>query len=112
MPAAKQFDRLEVLDRAMRVFWERGYEAASVQNLVDATGVNRASLYATFGGKKELFLSSLARYEEVVVKPLLATLNDPDPRRALERMFDGIVRRVSNPSFPRGCFYTNTSLEC
>jgi len=112
MPAVKQFDRVEVLDRAMRVFWERGYEATSVQNLVRATGINRASLYATFGGKQELFLSSLVRYEEVVVKPLFVALADPNPRRAIERMFEGIVRRVSDPSYPRGCFYTNTSLEC
>jgi TetR/AcrR family transcriptional regulator, transcriptional repressor for nem operon len=112
MPAVKQFDRKEVLDRAMRVFWERGYDATSIQNLVEATGINRASLYATFGGKKELFLNSLLRYEEVVVEPLFAALDDPNPRRAIERMFAGIVRRVGDPAYPRGCFYTNTSLEC
>src|SRR5260370_742343 len=82
MSAVKQFDRKEVLDRAMRVFWERGYEATSIQNLVEATGINRASLYATFGGKKELFINSLSRYEEVFVKPLCAALDAPTPRRA------------------------------
>jgi TetR/AcrR family transcriptional regulator, transcriptional repressor for nem operon len=112
MAAVKQFDCGEVLDRAMWLFWERGYEATSIQNLVDAMGINRASLYATFGGKKELFVAVLFRYEQVIVEPLFAALADPNPRRAIETMFDAIVRRVSDPGYPRGCLYTNASLEC
>ena len=112
MPAVKQFDRNQGLERAMRVFWKRGYEATSIQDLVDATRINRASLYATFGGKRELFLAALARYEEVVVKPLFEALADPEPRRGIERMFEALLRRMSDSSYPRGCLYTNTSLEC
>jgi TetR/AcrR family transcriptional regulator, transcriptional repressor for nem operon len=112
MPAVKQFDPNQVLERAMRVFWKRGYEATSIQDLVDATRINRASLYATFGGKRELFLAALARYEEVVIKALFETLADREPRRGMERMFEGLLRRMSDSSYPRGCLYTNTSLEC
>jgi TetR/AcrR family transcriptional regulator, transcriptional repressor for nem operon len=112
MPAVKQFDRNQVLERAMSVFWKRGYEATSIQDLVDATRINRASLYATFGGTRELFLAALAHYEEVVVKPLFEALADPEPRRGIERMFEALLRRMSDSSYPRGCLYTNTSLEC
>jgi len=112
MAGVKQFDPREVLDRAMALFWTRGYEATSIQDLVEATGINRGSIYATFGDKKGLFLTVLDHYAEKVAKPSMAALSDPDPRRAIERMFDSIIRRTSDPRFPRGCLNTNTSLEC
>ena len=112
MAGVKQFDRDEVLDRAMTVFWKRGYEGASIQDLVEATGINRGSIYATFGDKRGLFVAALDHYAEKFAKPMLAELEDPDPRRALERMFESIIRRTSDPGFPRGCLITNTSLEC
>jgi TetR/AcrR family transcriptional repressor of nem operon len=112
MAGVKQFDRGEVLDRAMVLFWKRGYEATSIRDLVAATGINRGSIYATFGDKKGLFLAVLDRYGEKIAKPLMAELADPDPRRAIERMFDSIIRRTSDPRFPRGCLNTNSSLEC
>jgi len=112
MAGVKQFNRSEVLDRAMTLFWKRGYEATSIQDLVEATGINRGSIYGTFGQKKGLFLAVLDHYAEKVAKPLMEELSDPDPRRAIERMFDSIIRRTSDPRFPRGCLNTNTSLEC
>jgi len=112
MPGVKQFDRADVLDRAMALFWRRGYEATSIRDLVAATGINRGSIYATFGDKKGLFLAVLEHYGEKVAKPLMAELGDPDPRRAIERMFESIIRRTSDSRFPRGCLNTNTSLEC
>lgn len=62
MARTKEFDCERALDDALRLFWEKGYEATSVQNLVDATGVNRASLYDTFGSKSELFQKVLDRF--------------------------------------------------
>ena len=112
MAGVKQFDRGDVLDRAMALFWRRGYEATSIRDLVAATGINRGSIYATFGDKQGLFLAVLDHYGEKIAKPLMAELGDPDPRRAIERMFDSIIRRTSDSRFPRGCLNTNTSLEC
>ena len=111
MAGVKQFDRDEVLDRAMAAFWTRGYEATSIDDLVEATGINRGSLYGTFGDKRRLFLTALDRYWDTVVNAMMEELSDPDPRRAIERMFDALIRRTSDPRFPRGCFITNTSLE-
>jgi TetR/AcrR family transcriptional repressor of nem operon len=112
MSGVKQFDTNEVLDRAMAVFWERGYEATSIQDLVEATGLNRGSLYATFSDKKQLFLAVLAHYVSRVGGPMMAELAASDPRQAIERMFGAILRRTSDPTSPRGCLITNTALEC
>jgi TetR/AcrR family transcriptional regulator, transcriptional repressor for nem operon len=112
MAGVKQFDRHEVLDRAMQVFWRSGYQATSIQDLVDATGINRGSLYTTFGDKCGLFLAVLDHYSDQIARPTMEELSDPDPRRAIEKMFESIIRRTSDPAFPRGCLDTNTSLEC
>ncbi len=112
MAGVKQFNPETVVERAMEVFWRRGYEATSIQDLVEATGLNRGSLYATFHDKQQLFLAAVAYYAERVGSPLLAELADPDPRRAIERMFAAILQRTSDPTTPRGCLITNTALEC
>jgi TetR/AcrR family transcriptional regulator, transcriptional repressor for nem operon len=112
MAGVKQFDRNEALDRAMAAFWSRGYEATSIDDLVQATGIGRGSLYGTFGDKRQLFLAALDQYWNTVGMEMFAELSDPDARHAIERMFDALIRRASNPKFPRGCLFTNTSLEC
>src|SRR5258708_16573886 len=112
MAGVKQFDRDEVLGRAMAAFWTRGYEATSIDDLVEATGINRGSLYGTFGDKRRLFLMALDRYWDTVANAMMVELSDADPRRAIEKMFEALIRRSSDPRFPRGCFITNTSLEC
>src|SRR5258707_7889230 len=112
MTGVKQFDRNEVLARAMRVVWQSGYQATSIQDLVDATGVNRWSLYPTFGTKSGLFIAVLDYYAERIARPTMNELDDPDPRRAIEGMFESIIRRNSDPAWPRGCLDTNMSLEC
>jgi TetR/AcrR family transcriptional repressor of nem operon len=111
MAGVKQFDRDEALDSAMATFWTRRYEAASIDDLVAATGIGRGSLYGTFGDKRRLFLKALDRYWDAVVQDMTAQVSDPDPRRALERMFEALIRRTSDPKVPRGCLITNTSIE-
>lgn len=112
MPWEKQFNVEEILDKAMHAFWTRGYEATSMQDLVDCTGVNRASLYATYGDKHELFLAALLRYEEKMCKALLAELeNKFEPRKAMRHLFNTFVEPAINKKDRRGCFLTNTALE-
>ena len=74
MPWERQFDANEVLDKAMQAFWSRGYEATSMQALVETTGVNRASLYATYGDKHALFLAALRMYDDTLRQRRLAEL--------------------------------------
>lgn len=112
MPWEKQFDQGEVLSKAMEVFWVRGYEATSMQDLVDTTGVNRASLYATFGDKHALFLSALKLYDEKMRRRLLANLESGGrPRGAIRQLFLAFIRPVAENGSNRGCFLTNTALE-
>ena len=92
MARPKAFDEEVVLDRAVEVFWAKGYEATSIQDLVDAMGIQRGSLYATFGGKHQLFLTALDRYGEVVVKKLLAILESkPSALESIEQFFAQLV---------------------
>ena len=112
MPWEKQFNVGEILDKAMQAFWTRGYEAPSMQDLVDRTGVNRASLYATYGDKRALFLAALHRYDENMRKALIAELQtESSPRDAIRRLFEVFVEQAVTKKDRRGCFLTNTALE-
>lgn len=111
MAGVRRFDEEEVLDQAMRVFWQRGYEATAIDDLVEAMGLKRGSLYNAFGDKERLFLLVLARYKARVERPLLDALNDPDPRRGIERMFELQISGLLGPDFPGGCLIANTIAE-
>lgn len=112
MPWEKQFDAKDVLDKAMRTFWKHGYEATSMQDLVDCTGINRGSLYATFGDKRALFLASLGSYNEQFCGKLLSDLEERyRPREAIRRLFLAFTAKVAENGGSDGCFLTNTALE-
>ena len=110
MAGVKQFNQEEVLDRAMEVFWQKGYEGTSIQDLTKATGLGRGSLYGTFGDKEQLFLAVLDRYAEQFQAAIVEQLNHPEPYQAIEGMFEVMIERMSNPKYPRGCLNTNTSV--
>ena len=112
MPRPKTFDRDEVLDRAIEVFWSRGYEGASIQHLVDRMGINRGSIYDTFGDKHHLFLAALDRYEVVFHTRMREALDDArSPRRAIHRVFDTITQECACDEGRKGCFLTNSAVE-
>lgn len=112
MPWEKQFDVDEVLTRAMQTFWSHGFEATSMQDLVDATGVNRASLYATYGDKRELFLASLRKYDGEVRRRMLADLAVADTAaQAIAGLFDKFIAQAREPQGNWGCFMVNSALE-
>lgn len=111
MARGKEFDREVVLDRAMRLFWRQGYEATSMQELVDVMGIGRGSLYATFGGKHALFLEALDRYCEIVAAPLFAPLDEPGPAKdAIRRVFEQVIQQAVADG-PQGCLMVNVSAE-
>lgn len=111
MPLEKQFDPDEALERAMTAFWDRGYGATSMQDLVDATGINRASLYATFEDKHALFLAALRHYCRTVHFRRLADLEQRHPPlEAIRRALMAFVPGDRSKRHP-GCFITNTALE-
>jgi TetR/AcrR family transcriptional repressor of nem operon len=112
MARPREFDTDAALDRAMDTFWSKGYEATSLDDLCEVTGLSRSSLYATFGSKRNLLLRSVDRYVEQRNPRLTAVLAQPLPVRdafgALARQF--IDQIVSGPG-RRGCFLGNCAAE-
>lgn len=114
MARPQQFDRDEVLDHALLVFWKKGFESASIQDLVDATGLNRGSLYNSFGDKAELFALVMDRYRaNSPAKPLVVAANDlesvTDARALIAKFFSDLVERAQKDGDHKGCLLTNTS---
>ncbi|MFK3981499.1 TetR/AcrR family transcriptional regulator [Micromonospora sp. NPDC050397] len=113
MARTKEFDPDAALQSALELFWRRGYEATSVADLVQHLGIGRASIYATFGSKRELYLRAMDRYAEMRDPLLLVELSQPGPALPVVR---AVVRRfaaeATSPAVRRnGCFITNTAAE-
>ena len=112
MPRLKKFNEEEVIDKAVQVFWAKGYEATSMQDLVDAMGIQRGSLYATFGNKQQLFLKSLDRYAVVVVSKLLAILeSQPSALESIALFFAQLLEHLLTAGELRSCLVTNSAIE-
>ncbi|MFB9274539.1 TetR/AcrR family transcriptional regulator [Cohnella cellulosilytica] len=110
MARPREFDQEAVLDRAMELFWTRGYERTSIQDLVEHTGVHRGSLYDTFGDKNQLFLTCLDRFRQHS-KPLFRILDEPgSPKEVLERFFDKLIEHAMTDE-KRGCMIANTAMD-
>ncbi len=112
MPWEKQFNTSEALTKAMQAFWARGYEATSMQDLVDCMGINRGSLYATFGDKRSLFIQALRHYDTVHRQAWVRALERAgSPRAAIQGAFEGAIAAVLEEGSRDGCLLVNTALE-
>lgn len=96
----------------MIAFWDRGYKGTSLQDLVECMGINRASLYDTFGDKYALFTETLHTYNRTFVKPLLESrIKQYGPRQAIVGLFKEICDGIEKGEERNGCFVINTALE-
>ncbi|MEU4474957.1 helix-turn-helix domain-containing protein [Micromonospora sp. NPDC023888] len=112
MARTKEFDPDAALRAALDLFWERGYEATSMADLVEHLGVARASIYATFGNKHDLYLKALDRYGDLVDPTLLRALSQPGPALpAVRALVERYAREAGDDSGRRGCFIVNTAVE-
>ena len=112
MARHREFDRDEALHKAMEVFWSRGYSAASIQDLVRHMGINRQSLYDTFGDKHALYLLALDRYREVEGRRMFELLERPGSvKKSLRQLFEGTVEKALCDEQRRGCFMGNAMSE-
>src|SRR5262245_61029779 len=112
MPRPKKFNPDDALDRAMQVFWHKGYEATSMEDLLRAMELNRGSLYDTFGDKRKLFVKVMDRYCTTFVGPKLSLLDQPGPALpTLRRFIIGMVEGGLADPQRRGCFISNTVME-
>jgi AcrR family transcriptional regulator len=112
MGRPRGFDAEAVLDSALRVFWEKGYEGASLTDLTDAMGINRPSLYAAFGNKESLFRKVLERYAGGPAAYVTVALAESTARAVAERLLTGSVEMLGCSENPRGCLITQSALAC
>src|SRR5947209_1649325 len=108
----RAFDADQALDRALKVFWRKGYEGASLPDLTKAMGINRPSLYAAFGNKEALFRKALDRYAEGPGAFVRSALAEPTARAVAERLLEGSIDLVTEPGNPRGCLMVQGALAC
>jgi AcrR family transcriptional regulator len=106
----RAFDPDAALERAMHVFWAKGYEGASLSNLTRAMRINRPSLYAAFGNKEELFRKVLDRYMDGPLAYFGKALAAPKVRDVVEQIFLGAARMAGDPRFPSGCLMVQGAL--
>lgn len=101
----RSFCKNEALDRALEVFWRKGFEGASICDLTEAMGINPPSLYAAFGNKEQLFCQALDRYAAVFAGRRAAVLAGSSAREGIETLLRDAARNLTDKSKPAGCFY-------
>ena len=112
MPRPRIFDEEQVVDRAMELFWTRGYEATSVSDLTAELGMHPGSLYRTFGDKHALFLRALARYRDSQARALAPALLAGGPvLPRIRAALIGFIELAAEQDKPRGCLAANTAGE-
>jgi|SRR5579871_3041908 len=111
MPWEKQFNRDEALARAGKAFWTGGYEATSLETLLDSMGIHKGSFYATFSSKHDALLEAMNQYVADRFKAFEQLSTKCPPLEALRRHFDAVLAESSGPECSRGCFLVNMALE-
>ncbi|MDT8304680.1 MAG: TetR family transcriptional regulator [Anaerolineae bacterium] len=112
MARQKAFDEAALLERAMELFWEQGYEATSVRDLNERLHLSSSSLYNTFGGKHDLYLAALASYRRVEYAQVQAQLAEaPAAKDAVARLFNDLAASLLADESRRGSFTLNAAVE-
>lgn len=112
MGRPREFDTDAALDCALRVFWEKGYEGASLTDLTGAMGINRPSLYAAFGNKESLFRKAMQRYADGPASYVREALAQPTARAVAEHLLRGSMQFLGDLKNPRGCLVVQSALAC
>ncbi len=112
MGRTREFDEEKVLDAAMQLFWEKGYEATSLSDLTSRMGIQRPSIYSAFGDKKELFEAALRKYTSSHASLVRTKLQqNPSVKEAFRIFFEDVVDEEYTENKSRGCFCINTMVE-
>jgi len=112
MARPREFDVDSALESAMQTFWAKGYEATSVDDLCESTGLGRSSLYAAFGDKRALYLRALDRYEEDAATRVATALAGPLPiHKSIAAFLGRIIDDIVSGPGRRGCFIGNCAAE-
>jgi len=112
MARPREFDEDEVLQAALRLFWEKGYEGTSLGDLLEAMGLTKSSLYKAFGSKEALFWRVVELYNRDFLGFRLDALSEPTPRRIAQRLLYGMTELHNGGRTPNGCLELNAALAC
>lgn len=111
MGRTKEFDREQVLHRAMLVFWEKGYEATSIPDLLESMELSRSSLYETFVDKQTLYVEAIKHYKKTMQKKRNLLNNAPSAKEGIRLYFDlHITNALCDEGFPNGCLIANATI--
>ena len=111
MARPREFDNVEALDRIVDTFWTKGYRKTTVDDLIEATGLGRSSLYNAFGDKRRIFQQALERYRSCSGGSVMKPLHTERGANALHAFFDRLAEFVDAPGASRGCLMVNTGIE-
>lgn len=112
MARTKGFNEEEVLDKAVQLFWTKGYNATSANDLVKELGLSRSSLYDTYGDKRTLFINSLKRYRSTIVTETLKIIDSSvGVKYTIKKLFELIIEQDIEAKIPKGCFVVNSTIE-
>ena len=112
MARTKDFDEQEVLNKAVNIFWLKGYNATSMQDLVDGLGISRSSLYDTYGDKHTLFLKALESYQCTNSGRLCQITNCEQPAKVtIKGLLEFVIDELLNDKSQKGCFMVNAEVE-
>jgi TetR/AcrR family transcriptional repressor of nem operon len=108
MARPREFDFDRAVDRGMHVFWQRGYEATSLGDLLNATSLSKSSFYQAFRSKHDFLVTALDHYVETILRPLIDDLASGSARAAIMRSLERVISRSASP---RGCLIHNCAVE-
>ena len=111
MTRTKEFEPEAALQSAMELFWQKGYEATSLRDLLSGMGIGRGSFYDTFGDKRSLFLAALDRFERTRTTWIIEALEAPEPMDAVRYIFERTVESLVGFEPRRGCLLANSAVE-
>ncbi len=112
MARPRDFDENEVLAKAMQLFWYKGYNGTSIEDLLDTMGLSRSSLYSTYTDKHTLFLKALANYQQVTSLEIQEVIADAGPaKEKVKKLLKFIAGKMLNDEQQKGCFMLNAEVE-
>ncbi|TNF86516.1 MAG: TetR/AcrR family transcriptional regulator [Gammaproteobacteria bacterium] len=112
MARPREFNEEQVIENLMKVFWDKGYEATTMSDLVNASGLLKGSLYGAFGDKHALYMAALRHYDRTRIQAGIDMLNgEGTARQKIARLFDNVIESTKRGLFAGGCLLCNASLE-
>jgi TetR/AcrR family transcriptional regulator, transcriptional repressor for nem operon len=112
MARQKEFDEQSVIETATNLFWKRGYNAVSTQDLIDAFGISRSSMYGAFKDKRSLFIIALQHYRETASQGMINVLNENKSfKETITQLLMQLIKDTISDNDNKGCFIVNTAIE-